>query len=420
MIMSRNILSVLLMVALMTIARGEDSRTNQWQLQVGWVHQWGRGMSVQGPAPAISVSAVDTVLAGRDLVSGTPGPSIPLTGFINRDFNDGFVHNDIFTGDPGLLGTDPERYGMTWNWGANNILNSQYNYDSGNHPTLAFHLDDREAVLGPVGMSGGTSSDQLPTDGVEFKLSRRLCTWTNGNYTADGSNISWTNGATMLDLVLGVALFPRAEQHVARQASAGVNAVDETYTYFDYYGAAVNGGFPPLTFPYTGSMGAYGDPPAGPLIPELPESWSYVMGPLLGTARDRVAIDSSLWHLRGEAGLTLTKEMSARWSIYFSPQFALEFIRMQAVRSETLTYTDVLSGGTTVISSRSDSNQKSTVVPGILLTGGADYLISENWYLGLSLGWEKLARTPQIRVGPSTVRFDLNGFEGSLYLGRHF
>ena len=419
--LSRKILAMLLAFSAVAIARGgeartDDARTNQWQVQVGWVHQWGRGMSVKGPAPAISGSDLLSVLGSRTLFSG--GPSIPLTGFIDRDYNDGFVHTDVFTGDPGLLTSDPERYGMTWNWGANNNNNSQYNYDSGNHPTLSFHVDDRQAMAGAQTVSGGTTGDSdLPTEGVEFKISRRLYAWTNCNPNADYP-LTWTNGNATLDLVLGVALFPEACQHIAQQASLGLYGINETYTYFDYYGAIANGNYGPMPFPYSGSFGSFGGLPAGPLLPELPEYWTYTTGPLLGTVRDSITIESEFWRLRGEIGLTLTKELSPSWSFYLTPQFALEFIDMSATRSETLTYTD--GGGTTVIASRTDSNQKMTVVPGFLITGGLDYRISDNWYLGASLGWEKLVREPSIRVGNSRICFDLSGCEGSLYLGRKF
>lgn len=396
--------------------RANDSRTNGWQLQVGYVHQWGRGMSVKGPAPAISGSDLLPVLGSRELFNGAP--SIPLTGFIDRNYNDGFVHVDIFTGDPGLLNSDPTRYGMTWNWGANNNNNSQYNFDNGNHPTLSFHVNDREATLGATTQSSeGSGDNDLPTDGLELKFSHRLCSWTNFNPDAN-CPVTWTNGNATLDFVIGVALFPEACQHVGQQASLGLYAVNETYTYFDYYGDNANGGWGPLTFPYTGSMGTFGGPPAGPLIPELPETWTYGTGGLLGTATDRVSIDSEIWRVRGEVGLTLTKELSERLSGYVSPQLALEFLAMNATRHETLTYTD--GSGTTIVSSRSDSSQKATIVPGLLLTGGIDYLISENWYLGASLGWEWLVREPSIRVGTSRVSFNLDGGECSLYLGRHF
>jgi hypothetical protein len=408
------------MLSAIVVARGDDSRTNKWQMQVGWVHQWGRGMSVSGPAPSISARDLSSApLGGSTLLSGVPTPSIPLTGFINRDFNDGYVHPDIFTGDTGLLSTDPERYGMTWNWGANNTSGSQYNYPNNDHPTLSFHVNDREAVLGAATVTGSTTDDELPTEGLEIKFSRRLCTWTNSNLNADGP-LTWTNGNITLDLVLGLVLFPQVSQHVARQASLGVYSVNETYTYFDYYGSSAGGGYPPLTFPYAGTFGSYYGPAAGPLIPELPESWTYGPGSLLGTARDCVAIDSEIWRLRGEIGLTLTKEITQRLSAYVSPQFVLEFVDMRACRHETLTYTDAQAGGTTTVFSRTDSKQKMTLVPGFLLTGGVDYLLSENWFVGASLGWEWLARNPSIRVGPDRVHFDLDGGEFSLYLGRHF
>jgi outer membrane protein W len=61
-----------------------------------------------------------------------------------------------------------------------------------------------------------------------------------------------------------------------------------------------------------------------------------------------------------------------------------------------------------------------SLYPGVLLTAGVDYRISENWYAGASLGYEWLFDDPSVRVGGYRVDYDLNGGEFSLYVGRHF
>ena len=414
-------LALLLGLSAIAVARGADSPaneplTNMWQVQVGWVHQWGRGMSVKGPAPTVSANALSPLLGNLPIVSGSPTATYPDNGLLtDRNFDDGYVRLDYWTGDSGLLVTDPTRYAMTWNWGCDHA--SQYNYDSGNHPTLSFHINQGEAQLGAATLTGRNSDDELPTDGVEVKFSRRLHAWTNVTQSADNPNLSCTNISTTLDLMLGAAWFPMVRQHVSRQATLGVYGVSETYTYLDYYGTSAGGSWPPLDVPY---QGIFGDAfTAGPLIPARPESWDYSTD-LLGTARDRVSIETEIWHLRGELGLTLTREITPRLSVYVSPQFVLEFVDMRASRSETLTYTDAQSGSTTTLSSPTRNKHRMEVVPGVLLTTGADYLISENWFVGASLGWEWLSKQPSIRVGPSRICFDLDGGEFSLYVGRHF
>ncbi|MEI8079799.1 MAG: hypothetical protein WCH61_09270 [bacterium] len=114
--------------------RDMGSRTNKaWQVQVGWVHQWSRGMTVRSPAPALSLGS------GRAL-TGALGLTYPdNNALIARQFDDGYVRPDLWTGD---LGVPAERQGMTWNWGANNA--SQYNYDGGDHPTLTYHINRGE------------------------------------------------------------------------------------------------------------------------------------------------------------------------------------------------------------------------------------------------------------------------------------
>ena len=64
MTLSRKIVVALLMLSFIAVARGDEPRTNKWQMQVGWVHQWGRGMTVSGPAPVISVSDLSALPLG--------------------------------------------------------------------------------------------------------------------------------------------------------------------------------------------------------------------------------------------------------------------------------------------------------------------------------------------------------------------
>ena len=125
-------------------------------------------------------------------------------------------------------------------------------------------------------------------------------------------------------------------------------------------------------------------------------------------------ISSKLWRLRGECGLEFVKPVTERLDVYVAPQLVLELIDMSADRSETATYNG------TQVSSTSDSKDKMTVIPGGLLTAGADYRFSENWFVGASVGWEWLTYEPSIRVGPDKVKYDLDGGEVGLYVGRHF
>jgi hypothetical protein len=397
--------------------RASDDGTNLWKIQVGWVHQWGRGMRVSGPTPAIS--GVDlSRLIGRAILSGAPTPTYPDNNLLaDRNFDDGYVRADYWTGDIGLLlGPNPERYGMTWNWGCDNA--SQYNYDGGGNPTLTYRLSGSEAVLGaPSMLQRQSGDDDLPTEGLSVRLSRRLYFWTNTTQDAENHGVVKANTNTTLDLALGLSWFPKMTQKIVRQATMNVYGITEVYTYLDYYGTGAGGSWPPLDVPY---QGIYGDAyTAGPLIPERPVNWDYTQD-LLGTARDRIVINSEIWRLRGELGVSLTRALSESLSVFIAPQFVLEFVDMRASRRETLTFTDAVSGDTTTTTSPARSKHKMSVVPGFLLTVGAEYLLDEDWFVGASLGWEWLAKDPSIRVGSSRLRFDLDGGELNLYLGRHF
>jgi len=390
-------------------AQSGSSGESGWRVQAGYVHQWGRGMSVSGPAPSISAGDLSFApLGGRAIRDGLPTATYPDNSLlIPRTFDDGYVLPDLWTDDTGLLGTD--RYGMTWNWGVDSA--GQYDYNNGVHPTLAFHISDQQVVMGNATVSGSTTDDDMPNNGVEIRFGRTLIEWDGNGPEDEASGAAWWNTPASVDAVLGLAWFPEVDQRVARQAGRTVYNVTETYTYSDYYGANGEG---PLDVPWSGTYDG-----SGSLIPATPSDWGYALDPL-GTARDRVAVDSQLWHLRGAAGLALTKAVTPHWSVYVLPQAVLELVDMSATRRETLTYTDGQTGQTSTLASRADHKSGFAVVPGFLLTGGLDYRTDSGWYAGTSLGWEWLAEDPGLHVGPDRVRFDLDGGEFSLYVGRNF
>ncbi len=380
--------------------RDKGSRTNNlWQVQVGWAHQWNRGMSVHGPAPMPSAG-------GRRALSAAPGLTYPDNNArIPREFNDGYVRPDLWTEDTGL---PAERQGMTWNWGVQNA--SQYNYDGGVHPTLSYHISRGEYV-GPAYNTGrgGKSDDDFPSDGIEIKAKRLLHAWMRGNGTASNRN---DKVALETSLVVGLAWFPSTKQRSRRSTGQEVFGLSETYTYLDYYGTAEGGSWPAIDVPYSGTYGTVGGSDAGPLIPVTPES-AALASVYLGSLNNSVEIESKLWRLRGEVGLEFTKPLTERLSVYVAPQFVLEFVDMSVERDER-------GSGGGMGTSRSDSKHKMAVHPGVLLTAGTDYRLSENWYAGASVGYEWLFEDPSVNVGPDRVEYDLNGGEFSLYIGRSF
>ncbi len=396
--------------------RSGNRSDSKWRAQIGWVHQWDRGMTVSGPDRTLSVTEID----GRSLRSGTPSLTYPdnhATG--GRTFDNGYVLPDYWTGDATLLdGTNPERYGTTWNWGVDEA--GQYDYDGGNHPTLTFRIDNSEAVTeGDATMTGsrGKQESDMPVDGIELKLNRLLHEWVKEN---DRPGPEPSDKVLNMDLILRLALFSMKEQTFQR-SSAGqpVHAVSEVYTYNDYYGGsgAVGGPFPPLDVPYSGSYGTA--TAAGPLVPVTPAS-SRRISQLMGTIRNNMAIRSELWRLRGAAGLEFVKPFTRRLSLFVSPQLVLEVVNMDVERTESITYTRSDSGQTSTVAARADRESKTTVVPGLLLSTGVDYRFAGNWFLSAGLGWEWLTEDPSVRVGPNRVRFDLEGGEFNLALGRMF
>jgi hypothetical protein len=417
MMLLRGILLSLLLVPLAGLfadeRRPEVCRTSDvWRVQAGVVRQWGRGVRFSGPAAAVNPGVLAGGLPCGPVTprAGDPLPTYDLTSFVPRTFDDGYVNPDLWTGDSGLQVTDPERYATTWNWQAGS---GQYNYDAGDHPTLTYHLHNNPSIDAADTVAGSRGDDDLPAWGFEVKALRALHTWTNDT-PVSGESVS--NVAGRLDLVLGVAWFPQARQQRRQSASREVEAVTETYTYRDFFGTAAGGSWGSLdpSLPYTGN---YWGP--GPLIPALPEGWDPTVVQV-GTVRDRVTLEASCWHMRGELGAMLTRPLSDRWSVSFAPQLVAELVVIQAWRDEALTWTDATSGQTTVLARERASRSRVALVPGLLLTAGMDYQLSEHWNLGGSVGWEKLAGAPTLRIGRDRVRFELDGWEGSLYLGRSF
>ena len=265
---------------------------------------------------------------------------------------------------------------------------------------------------GAYSVSSSKSDDDPSTEGIEVKASRLLYSWTDGSGASNGPNPK-----VILDvsLIFGLAYFPSTQQKSRRTAGQDVYNLSETYTYLDYFGTAAGGSYPPLQLPYSGTAGSVGGSDAGPLIPVTPES-SALGAAYAGSLRDTVEIKSKLWRLRGETGVEFAKPLTDRLDVYVAPQIVLEFIDMSAERNETVT-----SGSAgTAVASRSDSAHKMTVMPGALLTAGADYRFNEDWYAGASVGWEWLVDDPSMRVGSDRIKYDLDGGEFSLYIGRRF
>lgn len=377
----------------------KEDTLGKWDVQVGWVHQWGRGMSVSGPS--LSMDA-----GGRRAMPGSMTLTYPdNNALIPREFDDGYVRPDLWTTDPGV---PAERQGMTWNWGV--VNSSQYNYDGGNQPTLTFHVSKGESVGAVRSGDGDTSDNDIPSDGIEIKASRNFYTWTR-----DASNDVPAEVVLNINLIVGLAWFPQGGSQWNRRAvEQDVYRVSETYTYSDYYGTEAGGSWSPLIVPYSGEYGSIGGSGAGPLIPETPESAS-LQAAYVGTLTKRVDLESEIWRLRGEIGAEFVMPLTDRLRLYVDPQFVLELVDMSVERTETYSY----SRGSQS-SSHTDSEHKTRLYPGFLLTAGADYSLTENWFAGASVGYEWLFDDPSVHVGSDKVEYDLNGGEVSLYIGRQF
>jgi hypothetical protein len=396
-------------VALNVTVQGQEPEAaeRKWKVQGGWVHQWGRGMDVSGPAPTLYKSVIPRSGSGSGgklpppSQAGDVGPEdgVPVVW----NFKDGYVFRDEQSGVP--PGGDPNNPLSTHYWHYENA--SQYN--PANH-TLTFHRDSGLQYAGGPSVKGDSSEEEFSSDGIEIKVSRLLHTW--------------EEQAIDLDVVLGLAFFPDTEtMRHKRSTVQNVSRVNETYVYRDYFGSPQGGGWqPPLDSygpDYYGEFKTLPGDTDNPIIP-LDYVGGSGNGSSAGVIRDTVEIKGRLWRLRGATGPMFTKPLTGRLSAYVAPQFALEFVDASVRRKEKVTYTDNRTGKTQEVASRSDSNSETDVLPGFLLTGGVDFRITERWYVGGSLGWEWLADDVTVDVGPDEASFDLDGGEFNLYLGCRF
>jgi hypothetical protein len=388
------------------IGQGEEAieapRKDVWRVRAGWVHQWGRDMEVRGSAPSYYRSLLPR--SGNPRWAGKPppgemsGPWVGRPGESDWNFDDGYVFPDEESGE--RPGGDPANPYSTHYW----HYTSADQYDAENH-TLTFHRDMGMRTDGAPRSALGGIDENLPRNGINVSASRWLHTWEERNVD--------------LDLLVGLTWFPKTKT-LRNTRSTDQNVVRENlaYTYFDFFG---DRGWQPELGSYGygagGYWGEYSTLPGDTDNPILPLEYD-VSDPTRGLVRDTARINGKIWRLRGEAGPTFTRPLTERLSLYLAPQFVLEYVKARVYRTETVTLYE--EGQSSLLGSRSHKNKTTRFVPGVLLSAGATYLISEHWHVGASVGYEWLSRDVSLSVGPDTVNFDLKGGECSLFLSRQF
>ena len=150
----------------------QDSR-NAWHFRIGPVLAPRVRVRVHGPRqayPSMPKTSAASSLSSKRTSSGTSGGSSvadPSAGYVERQYADGYVKPDEGTQDPNSI-----IYGLTWNWGADDV-SAQY---SGG--IMEFHADttrwsesiETSASSRSFGVAGGGSdvrSDQDILLGVE-------------------------------------------------------------------------------------------------------------------------------------------------------------------------------------------------------------------------------------------------------------
>lgn len=383
----------------------QPPKEKRWRVSAGWVHQWGRGMDVEGPAPSLYNRLHlqrGSKWEGQPPPNGMTGPENGLPAQWNYD--DGYVFPDEQS-DIAHPGDDPNASYSTHYWHYENP--DQYSVANPARPTLTFHRDLGLHYSGdPSVTTDAHSDDDLPRDGVEIRLSRWLHTWKDQDMD--------------LDVVVGVAWFPDTDP-VLHSRTTRQNLVHRVtrYTYVDYFGSTGGGAWQPGLdnwYPYYGRFHTNDDPPGdNPIIP-----LDYAVDPAskVSVINDTVGIEATFWRLRGVLGPSVTKPLTRRLSAYVAPQFALEYVDVCVDRTETVTVDRRgrvdRRGGT------SDHEDATEFVPGFLLTAGANYAVTTNWLVGASVGWEWLSRDVDVNIGPDKVSFDLDGAEVSITLSRKF
>lgn len=355
-----------------------ERKSSPWHLSVGPVLSPRVRVRMHCPRPVLPAPP-----APRQSAPGDVGnvPADPSAGYVDRQYEDGYVKPDEGTTDP-----DSMVSGLTWNWGADNV-GAQYAGGSMEfHTGVARWSESVSSSDYRTGGGGGDDRDALL--GVELK---------------GGLNFFET---PLFDAAvdLGARYYGSGDQNVSAKYGTTVTTTRNEYRYVDRYSAA---GWTDV--PKGGHVGSAGGP--GRLLGAMPTRSEELMG-LTRSAesqryRSHTRLNYDIWDLRlgPSLGWRATRYLTLRGGVY-----GLLGLVDATMKTETET-------------PRGSQGAKKSVCAGVFgVAAGlsAQVNVTEDVFLVGAIEYDWWSDAVHMKTGGGDARIKLSDVTASLSLGVAF
>jgi hypothetical protein len=360
-----------------------------WWIEAGPVFRAGMTTKVEGSSYTQELGLHDPLAAGQPGAPsgiGTPG------AYGDRTYDNGYVKLDPGTGNPTTI--DPN---TTWNWGFNNA--GQYNSAA---QTLSFQ---KQGAPGYNTLLNGSPGGNDGAWGAGFQIVAGLPLSQSGDWS--------------FDLTLGFqGLWNGHESFSTSSYREDVRQITVTDSY-DVSGiGAAN--FPAGGFHGT-YLGPFDTPPVvpSPVIPNLPASRTSASSAALSTSYNTIGfdIDQNLYQL--SVGPQIGWSASPSVKLHVRPTVSVNFIDASVKRTEEFIQMPA-GGGSTVLGQWSDQASRQQVYLGLGAVGGVDLEFGKGYYGGVFGGYDWVADSVKVTVGPNNVLLDASGWVVGLSVGKRF
>jgi hypothetical protein len=365
----------------------------------------------------------------------------PVDDYADRDYDDGFVYQDMFTGGAFFPNS-------TWYWGFDSL--SQYSKAA---DQLSFHAYGSESY-----------GEKVYGDGLKVGYGERLslCTERSSAIDYDDTVDAWGAGvkigydfaseeAMSISLVLGAEAAWDAKTDMStstykEMVTKEAYQVTKTYTYsyWEFYEQEsivvdsydLNGLVPDPSY-----EGTYGFPP-GPIIPNLPSARSEDMGEAEMVKRTEKAYspevvsshvtDTTTWMAQNQVDIDFSADVytfhlgprfavqaSDAISFFVDPSMTLTLTSIDAKRSEKF-YATYADGSKETIKTWRDTDDQDKAQVGARIAAGAALEFGNGFFMTVEGGYDWVPEKIDIDLGPNTVKFDPSAYHAELALGFRF
>ncbi|NCD34396.1 MAG: hypothetical protein EOL87_13415 [Spartobacteria bacterium] len=387
-----------------------------------------------------AVTSIRRLPATRSVTSGTQPSDASLVGpsdagdVGDRVFDDGY--NKI--SPPTAATTEKD----TWNWGYSDKANQ---YDSGRQQ-INYHRTTSQQAAGTfeqytetavaqfntaMPISEMSESQRFDALGLTVEASMAIHESQTTRMSIDGGIVAaWSRDISLSETRLAAAV---EEKDYIDRVDAGTSydwTIDRTYTesyaYDDMHGVIGS-----MAQSYAGS---YGGP--GPLLGNRPASYNVATNDVLSIvpysssgrsytgsqywqAETTVDLDVDMMRETVWMGSTFEWLISSRVNLFVTPKVSVNVVDMTAKRKETLTI--IAPDGTRQEANVwRDEEEQTYWLPGMAVSAGMGYGVSDNLNIQLALAREWVFEHPDMDVGPSRVEADLDSYNVEVSVGYAF